>query len=477
MGLFDKFRRKSPPNLDTPEQLLDALTDAIARQDGARFEALCQAHTDAIVAAFPVWQKPGPGRDPADLQSLIQVLGQTAQYLDQVLGRPEPWRRLTGQDQGDNPFDRWQATQQQIMRRVEVFDYAGAIELARELLASLDGFSGPGRDQQEELTRGLLGQLLAQAGRPDEAVEMLEWTLAACEARGDDEGIEIYLRALHEADRDRGRPSTWRARLADHVERRGDAGEAAWLRDVDRRYPEGEPLLRMVALVGERKIELDALDRATLDAAGGMQVLFERNRRTLAPAQRWTERGREHGSRDEHDDAIACFVAAAEADPHDPDSRYLHAFTLMRMDRPELALPLYDEVERLAPGWFHARTWRSLAQRQLDGVLAHETTELINLLQDGELPAAKRLEFASRGIAKWPRVPELFLYRGEALAELDREPEPAWLAGLELAGELPAIRSRLLHALGRLDEVVEIEGGNLMAIAAARMQLRLGLHT
>jgi hypothetical protein len=36
MGLFDKFRRKSPPNLDTPEQLLDALTDAIARQDGAR---------------------------------------------------------------------------------------------------------------------------------------------------------------------------------------------------------------------------------------------------------------------------------------------------------------------------------------------------------------------------------------------------------------------------------------------------------
>jgi hypothetical protein len=70
-------------------------------------------------------------------------------------------------------------------------------------------------------------------------------------------------------------------------------------------------------------------------------------------------------------------------------------------------------------------------------------------------------------------VPELHLHRGYALAELGDDPQHAWLAGLEVCEGVPSTRSRLLQALGRVAEVVSIEGGNLMAIAAAQLQLRV----
>jgi tetratricopeptide (TPR) repeat protein len=142
----------------------------------------------------------------------------------------------------------------------------------------------------------------------------------------------------------------------------------------------------MIVLVEGRRYELDEAD-TILRGGHSVDVVFERNRQTLAPAARWTERGREHGGQGELDDAIACFVAAAEADPHDPECRNLHAFTLMLMDRADLALPLYEQVEQLAPGWFHTRTWRSLAKRQLAGELSHEAILVVHTLQDGELPA------------------------------------------------------------------------------------------
>ncbi|MCA9683718.1 MAG: hypothetical protein KC457_16070, partial [Myxococcales bacterium] len=311
MGIFDRFRRKPSAEPQTPAQLFEALKEALVTGEAQRFEALCREHRAEIVAAFPSWQK--PGKAPEDLETTVQVLGTTAQFLATALGEPEPWRRLTEPE--DNPFVRWQAAREGIMQRVEVLDYAGAVERALALLVDLDSCSGSGRDQEEEITRGMLGQLLRHLGRVDEALPHLEWTLARCQAQGDAEGIGVYLRQLHEADRDRGRPSTWALRLAEHLEANGDADEAAWLRSVVRRFPEGEPLLRMVVSVDGRRFELD---EARLEEGRTVQVLFQRNREVLAPAQRWTERGREHGSGERFEEAIACFVAAAEADVHDP---------------------------------------------------------------------------------------------------------------------------------------------------------------
>jgi hypothetical protein len=45
---------------------------------------------------------------------------------------------------------------------------------------------------------------------------------------------------------------------------------------------------------------------------------------------------------------------------------------------------------------------------------------------------------------------------------------------LEVCEGVPATRSRLLQALGRIDEVLALEGGNLMALAAATLQRRVG---
>jgi hypothetical protein len=148
---------------------------------------------------------------------------------------------------GDNPFERWEKMQQEIIQRARALDPEGAVERARALLEDLEGCTGPGRDEQEDLARGLLGQLLRQSGRPDEAEPHLRWTLERCRARGDAEGTGVYLRELHEADRDRGHPSRWLLDLADHAEQQGVPEQAAWYRHLQARFPKGEPLLRMVA--------------------------------------------------------------------------------------------------------------------------------------------------------------------------------------------------------------------------------------
>jgi tetratricopeptide (TPR) repeat protein len=473
MGLFDKFRRKhASPEQDEAAELFEQIEAALDQPDEGAFEALCREHADAIVEAFPSWRRVDQELAPERVQAIVKVLGSTARHLAEQLDRPGPWELLTGAAE-DDPFARWEAATKLILQRVEVLDYTGAVAQAEALLEDFADYGGPARDQHDELIRGLLGQLLRQVARPDAAEPLLEWTLGRCLAHGDDEGTGVYLEALHEAERDRGRPSAWAERLADYHDQHSRPEQAAWLRAVARRYPQGEPPLRMIVLVEGRRYELDEAD-AVLRGGHSVDVVFERGRQTLAAAIRWTERGREHGGQGELDDAIACFVAAAEADPHDPECRNLHAFTLMLMDRPDLALPLYQQVEELAPGWFHTRTWRSLAQRQLVGELSHEAILVVHTLQDGELSAEDRLSLVNQALSRWPRVPELHLYRGVALAELGRDPEHAWLAGLEVCEGVPATRSRLLQALGRIDEVLALEGGNLMALAAATLQRRVG---
>lgn len=470
MGIFDAIFGKRGREPETPAELFAALQDAQRRGDARAFEALCRAHTDAIVAAFPGWQKPAAelmtSREAID--AYVQVLGTAAQFLDRALGRPECWALVTA----GNPFERWETAHAAIVECVKALEHERAIELARALVTELEALTGSGKDEPEELARGSLGQLLRQVGRVDEAVPHLAWTLERCEARGDLEGIGIYLKQLHEADRDRGRVSTWLPRLAAHAELVGAHDDAAWYRQVHGRYPQGEPLLRQVVIIGTHRFELD--QQIPFEVGQPADVVFERNRETLGAARAWTTRGEELGGQGELERAIECFAKAAAIDPHDPQCRYLEAFTEMLCDRPARALPLYDEVERLAPGWFHASTWQSLARRQLAGEITHDAVKLVDLLEDGGLAPAELLEAASRAILRWPRMPELHLYRGYALADLGRDAKPAWLAGLEVADAVPSTKSRLLLALGRLGDVLEVEGANAMALAAARLQLLAG---
>lgn len=466
--MFRKKNKPEPPS--SPEELWDALMQAIQQNEGERFATLCQDHRAEILEAFPVWQKPDPATlgDADRVQAHINLLGQLAQYFAKVLGHPELWEALTGGK--NNPFARWDAARTEIGKRVEALDFAGAIERSRELLADVTQSRGDGAEQTAEQVRGQLGQLLFHSGRVDEAIPELESTLERCQKRGDPEAVGIYLNVLHDADRYAGRASRWREALAAHLESIGDADQATWVRSVGQRYPEGEPLVRMVMLAPDgRRAELDEPMPGK-----SVQVIFERSRPSLALAERWLARGRKHAESNDFEGAIASYTAAVDADPYDPHPRYQQAYLLMRADRPADALKHYEEVERLAPGWFHSRTWRSIAQRQLVGAVPHALVRLIDLLEDGGLGAEERLEMTREPILKLPRVPELYLYRGNALSELGRDDDAqsAWLAGLEVSEELPAIRSRVLIALGRLNEVLEIEKPNLMALAAATIQMR-----
>jgi hypothetical protein len=58
MGIFDRFRSRAQP--PTPEQLRQQLFDAVAEHNDARLAKLCAEHEDAVLAAFPAWQRVPP---------------------------------------------------------------------------------------------------------------------------------------------------------------------------------------------------------------------------------------------------------------------------------------------------------------------------------------------------------------------------------------------------------------------------------
>lgn len=90
------------------------------------------------------------------------------------------------------------------------------------------------------------------------------------------------------------------------------------------------------------------------------------------------------------------------------------------------------------------------------------------------MTAEQRSRVAAQAVERWPDVPELYLYLGNAQHELGDDAQPAWRAGLEVERDVPATRSRLLLALGRAEQVLEVEGANTMAVAGARVQMALG---
>src|SRR5207248_10873000 len=114
------------------------------------------------------------------------------------------------------------------------------------------------------------------------------------------------------------------------------------------------------------------LFRSEIDEIGSVEgkrvrFIFERNRITLRPAEQLTRQGEQAGSEGRHDEALACFGGAAQADGFDPHARYLAGFALLHLKRYPEAIESYQTAEELAPGWFHVRANLWLAQQLASG--------------------------------------------------------------------------------------------------------------
>ncbi|HEY5934711.1 MAG TPA: hypothetical protein VIU61_08750 [Kofleriaceae bacterium] len=462
--------------------LRDLVFDAVASGDLAHVEALCREHRDAIVDEFPRWQSVPPEVRgvPQAMQRYATGLITTARMFAERLGSPVLLAKLQGNPE-DNPLMRWENELDRARNEMHGLRYPEATQRLEVLLEQTRTLEGTGPERLRPLTLGFLADCYFQQRGPERSVPLLEEALARSRALADRDGVIAYLGNLYEVHRYLGagdQAAHFADELAGAFATNGKPADAQRYRRLAAIAREGAPKNRVVAVLDDdSRLELDELPRPP---SGRVRFVFERDRLTLRPAGVLTQHGREAGAAGNSEEALALFRRAAAADPLDPDPRYQEAFTLVLLRRYEEALVAYDMTEELAPGWFHCRADRWLANELAARRLAHGTFQALYALQDGPLPPVQKLELADDALAATPHVAPLHFHRGRALGAVGRVPDAleAFRAGLAADPE-PDIRTRLLVALavglppgeersGLLEEAIRLSG-NLIAAASAKL--------
>ncbi|MFD3454480.1 hypothetical protein ACFWVC_20175 [Streptomyces sp. NPDC058691] len=345
-------------------------------------------------------------------------------------------------------------------------DFDGA---ERELRAALEAIESAGAPWRAQRPHGLLGQILMQQHRPDEAVEHLRMALAAAAAHGD---TAFPVARTH-------------AMLGHALSHAGDLAGAV------RHLSEGASRLEReddAAGAVEVRLELaDVLARADrqADAVAVLESLLVTDdvpagtdERVLAQARLSLARGlrelEEHRSAAEQFLLLADLVAPWEEQFTHTLAASEAAVALLEAERPDAARSAYERAvasHGKAPNApmvaemmrrFAAYTMASEGAEGLDTALGHlrEAEELLAVVDEG-----------AEDIALWYESGVTHYQRGRALAAAERFPEA--LAEMERAitahdaggpaGEAPRAEAVRVAAL--------IEANGLESPAAARARL------
>ena len=161
-----------------------------------------------------------------------------------------------------------------------------------------------------------------------------------------------------------------------------------------------------------------------------------------------TDLGKKLGEAGNLADALEKFQQATEIDPHDPDPVYQTGVCLLEMGAYAKARDSFEEVESLAPGWFHCRSDRWLAQSLEDGTVSDEEFRALRYLGDGRLPVEEALVIAKAAVAKYPGFAPLYLILGDLHRNRNENQQAiaSYKHGLERVEE-PDLESRLLCAI------------------------------
>ncbi|WP_224245101.1 tetratricopeptide repeat protein [Hyalangium gracile] len=487
MGFFDRlFGRAAPPAPSSPDALRERLFDAVQSGDGAALARLCTEHEAAILEHFPSWQNVPEEirRDRTRLQRYGQGLVSIARYFAETRSRPELLQRLMGPP-AENPIMRWEKVLARSEELMGGLDFEGALALLTPEEERIRGISGGSAESIRAMTLGQMATCHFQSGRPEVAIPLYRQALELCRKAQDEEGIAAYLGSLFEVLRYLGSGAEAAAVAAEYsqvLERSGQAAQARRFRKISDIVRAGEPLNRVVAEFQGTPFELDELP-ALID--GPVRFIFCRNRLGLARAMSLVERGRELGSQNRFEEALPLFREASQIDPHAPEPLYDEAVTLLSLERAGEAMARYDQVEALAPGWFHCRAERWLASGIAAGRIPQSAFSLLRMLENPGVDVHQRVQLATQGISEAPRVPAFHLQLTRDLARLGRETEARQVLaeGLEVAEE-PDIRSRLLVESARQEAPSPVRdrklheamapGGNLVAAATAVVMLRVG---
>jgi tetratricopeptide (TPR) repeat protein len=485
MGFWDRLLGAKKPEESDRDDLRAQLFERAARGDSRGLVTLCRERRSEIARLFPEWKTA-----PADIRSQPDAARRYAEGLiaivmvfERELGDRSLAALLMG-DPAKNPIMRWQAALGAIRKQLDALEYAQAIDALRRLLAEIEGLTGTGLDRFRAVGNGWLGEAHFHSGAVAESVEPTVLALALCKRQGDDEGVVAYLGNLYEIQRYLGRgaeAADAAARLADVLEGAGQRGQAERFRRRAATARACEPLNRLVAHIEDGEYELDAMP---LVRDTRVRFEFRRNRITLRPAVAAVEQGRRAGSAGDFETALAHFQRAAAADPCDPQAPYEAAFTLLHLRRYGEARDLYDRTEALAPGWFHCRADRHLAEKLERREINHAIFEASVTLQDGPLSPADKVRFADDALLAAPGWAPFHLHKGEALTAMNQKAkaEGAFRNGLTHSPD-PDTETRLRLGLAAtldaasaerfslLEEAITLNG-NLTSAAMARVLLR-----
>jgi tetratricopeptide (TPR) repeat protein len=381
--------------------------------------------------------------------------------------------------QESNPLLAWQRALGQARDLMGELRYAEARQVLSDTLAETRGLQGSAVDSYLPVTYGMFGECCFQLGDAAAAVDPTTAALRLCQAQGDLAGVQTYLRNLFEIHRYLGQAEPAAAtaeRYADTLTTADQAPQAAAWRRHAQLVRAGEPLNRVVVVVGGEQRELDDLP----DVSGRrLQFVFQRNRITLAPARRRTSDGEQLGGQGRHAEAYTSLQEAARLDPFDPHPRYLSGLALLHLRRYPEAIAEYEATERLAPGWYNCRADIWLARELAGGALDHELYLTVYQLEDAPLPPQEKVAMAEAALRVAARLAPLHLFHGRNLDALGATAaaKTAYRNGLACPGD-PDTRSRLLVALATatpsapertalLAEAAATIGGNLVAAAMA----------
>ncbi len=471
--------------LTDAQRLLRSLVDAAAEGNQITLRSLCKEGEALVRENFVDWKvvpdelRADPRKGRVYVETLIAVAQCFAEemkdtsLLEVMMAGPE-----------DNPITQWQSTLAAVADLWEQHEYERAIERLEETIQAHEEVHGTAVDSFLPISLGRLGESYFHAGRAEEAVAPLTRALELATKEEDVEALLASLGSLYEVHRYLGQTQD-AGRIAEHLaialeksEKNADAADA---RKKAEQVRAGEPLNRVVVLVDGEMMEVEDL---TTPPTQSIQFIFQRNRMSMKAAEAEVERGRELGSEDKFEEALAAFDRAIELDPYDPEPHYDRGFTLMHMQRYADAIDAYAKVEELAPGWFNSRSDAWLAQRLADGSIEHPVFLALVALEDGPQPAEDKVQLASAMLDSGIDLPLLRLLLGINLTKLGHHDVAAahYQKGLDSDPE-PHVKTRLLTQLGiptpdfagdrdALEQAAEL-GGSLVAAAQAKVALLL----
>ncbi len=485
MGFFDNLFGRRPAKPLTSDELRESLITAALEGNKGVMRFLFETYPRDIEEHCEGWTKvPQSVRsDRAALERYTKGLIAAAVALAE-LGQLKLLERLKGGGPEDNPLTRWEQVMTRAQSLMREWKYEEADRLLENQLIDSRELIGTGPERYRSITLGLISQCRFHRGEVEASLAPAQTALQICEKSGDLEGVVAYVNTLVDIRRYLGQTvesAGLMDRLAEVHTQMGNPAEAGhWTRRASL-VRSGEPLCRVLIVVGDRAYEVE-----DAPLAEHITFTFERNRLTLGRSEALMKKGREHGSAGRTEEALSLFREAGPLDPYNPEPHYQAGVALMSLGQAADAAEEFQATEELAPGWFHCRADLWLARQIALGDLPPEVFVVLRALEDAPGTPEQKLSIAGQAVEKFADVAPFHLQHGMALGDTGRSDLAiaAFRKGVRIARE-PDIRTRLLTQLAgalspgpertsSLKEAAELRG-NLVAAATAAYMLRHGV--